>query len=197
MPVNATSSPLDPPAGTDLVLNFVNTHVGGRSDLLGDGDGLRGWLTKVGYPDDGATDADAAVAREVRDALQVLMLAHAGEDGATAEAVAGAERQLARMAEHLPLRLLITADGTRLESPRSGFWAALGTVFAGVAELDRAGVWERVKACRNEICHAGFFDRSRNGSAVYHGPNCASMVSMRAYRRRKKDTGSTDAGRSS
>src|SRR4051812_32547630 len=177
------TSPLDPPSGTELVLDFVNTHAGGHDNLDSGAGGLRRWLDAVGYPDEAATDADAATARELRDALQTLLLSHSGEPAAD---VAGAEQHLSRMADRVPVRLLIAADGTRLEPVGSGFWAALGAVLAGVAELDRAGVWDRVKACRNEICHAGFFDRSRNGSAVYHGPNCASMVSMRAYRRRQK-----------
>jgi len=168
------------------VLTLVNSHLGGMDDLLGDAAGLRDWLAAAGYPDATATDADAAVVRQVRDALQVLLLAHSGDDEASPERVTAAEDRLSRVAAQVPLRLVITVSGVGLESFQSGVWAALAAVFAGVAALDRAGVWERLKACRNDICHAGFFDRSRNGSAVYHGPNCASMVSMRAYRQRKK-----------
>ena len=186
MPAGGSPSPLTPPEQAGLVLSFVNTAAGDRDDELADADGLRDWLEGAGYPDTDVTDADAAVVREVRDCLQLLMLAHSGDDAATPDREQAAETRLARTADQVPLRLLITATGVSLQAPGTGMWAALGAVLAGVADLDRAGVWERVKACRNDICHAGFFDRSRNGSAVYHGPNCASMVSMRAYRQRKK-----------
>ncbi|MFC7641035.1 ABATE domain-containing protein [Streptosporangium lutulentum] len=166
---------------------FANTHAGGRGEQLKDRDALRDWLKAAGYPDEAATDADAAAAREFRDALQLLMLAHSGEEAASREHVARAEAHLSRVADGAPLCVVVTATGTTLVPVRHGVWGAFGAVLAGVAELDRAGMWRRVKACRNEICHEGFFDRSRNASAVYHGPGCASMVSMRAYRQRKKD----------
>jgi predicted RNA-binding Zn ribbon-like protein len=187
------STPLQRPHAVDLVLSLVNTHAGGREDLLADADGLRGWLEAVGHPDPAASDADAAAGRELRDALQVLLRSHAADPDLERDDVARAEARLQRLTSLIQLRPVVSAGGTRLEPACDGVWGAYGAVLAAVAELDRGGAWLRLKACRNHICHAGFFDRSRNASAVYHGPSCASMVSMRAYRQRKRDA----AGRES
>ncbi|MEW2515976.1 CGNR zinc finger domain-containing protein [Streptomyces sp. NPDC046870] len=167
-------------------MSFVNTHAGGRGEQLEDAHTLRQWLRAVGHPDDAVSDADAATAREFRDALQTLLLAHSQKEAAPPECVARAEARIARIADGAPLRAVTTRFATTLVPVREGVWGAFGAILAAVAELDRAGMWQRIKACRNEVCHEGFLDRSRNASALYHGPGCASMVSMRAYRQRKK-----------
>jgi predicted RNA-binding Zn ribbon-like protein len=179
-------SPLDPPAVVDTVLDFANSHAGGRPEQFADAPGLRQWLTAIGFADDAVTEADAVFARELRDALQQLLLAHAGDDNASSEAVAKAERYLERVAMRYPLAPIISEHDVTLRPTQPGLAGAIGSLLAGVATLAQAGVWTRVKACRNPICHEAFFDRSRNASAVYHGPGCASMVSMRAYRERRK-----------
>lgn len=106
--------------------------------------------------------------------------------GGSPERVATADARLSPVATQVPLKPVITVSGVGLESCQSGVWAASVAVFAGVAALDRAGVWERLKARRNDICHARLLRSVAERSAVDHGPNCASMVSMRAYRQRKK-----------
>jgi predicted RNA-binding Zn ribbon-like protein len=55
-------------------------------------------------------------------------------------------------------------------------------------ELALSGQWARIKACRNEPCHFGFFDRSKNTSGGYCSTQCSSRASMRAYRARKNET---------
>ena len=180
-------SPLAPHPAANLVLSFVNTHAGGRGEQLEDADGLRQWLKGAGHPDDAVSDADAAMAREFRDALQTLLLAHSQDEAVPPEHVTHAEARLVRIADNAPLRAVATRMTTTLIPARNGLWGAFGAILVAVTELDRAGMWQRIKACRNEICHEGFLDRSRNASAIYHGPGCASMVSMRAYRQRKKN----------
>jgi predicted RNA-binding Zn ribbon-like protein len=189
----ANASPLAPPAELDLVLAFVNTHAGGRADEISDGASLTEWLDATGRPDLIATDADAAVARELRDALQTLLLAHSDDADTTLEDVAAAEQALARVSTLLPMRVVVTRAGVQIEPTTDGTWGVFAAILAAVTELDRAGAWSRVKACRNHVCHTGFFDRSRNSSAVYHGPTCASSVSMRAYRQRIKDSSEDQA----
>lgn len=67
--------------------------------------------------------------------------------------------------------------------------AHLQEVFLGDDVVDElaAHVDDGVKACRNQPCHFGFFDRTRNSSAGFCSPGCSSQASMRAYRQRKKN----------
>lgn len=61
-----------------------------------------------------------------------------------------------------------------------------GSVLAAATEVAQQGDWVRIKACCNPPCHFGFTDRTRNRTARYCSPGCASQSSMRAYRLRKK-----------
>jgi predicted RNA-binding Zn ribbon-like protein len=189
VPSKREQSPLIAPAGAELVMSLVNTHAGGSGELLGDSAGLGSWLTASGYPDEGVTDVDAAIAREPRDALAVLMLAHSGDEEASTDAVQAAESHLRRVGARYPVRVDIGVDDVRLEPVASGFVGAVAAVLGGVHTLASLNVWHRLKACRNPICHQAFFDRSRNASGIYHGTGCSTMVSMRAYRGRKKEIG--------
>lgn len=186
MPTKREQSPLTPPAGADLVMTLVNTHAGGSGELLGDAVGLAVWLTAAGHPDPGVSDVDAAIARELRDALGVLLLAHAGDEDTSTDAVRGAEDHLRRIGGRYPVRVDVGADEVSLQPIAAGFVGAMAAVLGGVHSLASVNVWHRLKACRNPICHQAFFDRSRNASGIYHGTGCASMVSMRAYRDRQK-----------
>ncbi|MGP4014875.1 CGNR zinc finger domain-containing protein [Saccharopolyspora sp. 5N708] len=183
-------SPLEPSSTVQLVLDFVNTHPDGtgRTELFSDGEALSSWLGTVGLtPNDTlVTDADAAAARELRDALVTILLAHSDDDPAMAPAVQAAQQYLHEIADRYPLVPIITADQIRLISAQTGVPRALGTVLAAVTEFARSGDWARIKACRNPPCHFAFFDRSRNGSAGFCSPGCRSQASMRAYRARHK-----------
>ncbi|MFE4551796.1 CGNR zinc finger domain-containing protein [Streptomyces sp. NPDC056785] len=186
----AERSPLEPPDGVDLVLEFVNTHAdaGGRVERFEDAGALARWLSGNGFPvEDGqVTSADAAAARELRDALVTLLLAHSGDETLDAEALRLAEGHVQRVATRYPLVPVIRADGASLLPQQAGVPGAFGSVLATVTLLAQSGAWTRLKACRNQPCHFGFFDRTRNGSAFYCGSACGSQVSMRAYRQRKK-----------
>jgi predicted RNA-binding Zn ribbon-like protein len=167
----------------ELVLSFVNTFAGGQPDRLADGAGLRAWLAEAGFDEPDVSEADAACARELRDALQAVLLAHAHEQGADAGV---AEAYLARIAARYPLVAVVGADGAQLLPAQPGFPGVLAAILAAATELALRGEWGRLKACRNPICHFGFYDTSRNASAAFHSSNCRSMVAMRAYRERKK-----------
>jgi predicted RNA-binding Zn ribbon-like protein len=164
--------------------------------------GLRSWLDDFfygGHPAaghngrrftpigaDDVTDSDAAAARELRDALLSLMLAHSGDEDTSSQEIESAERYLGRVAARYPLLPVVGVGDVSLGPAPTGIDGVFATVLAGVTELARTGTWTRLKACRNSICHVAFYDRSRNGSAAYHASTCASMVSMRAYRERRK-----------
>ncbi|MEU4622133.1 CGNR zinc finger domain-containing protein [Actinoplanes sp. NPDC023801] len=183
---NGRRSPLIAPPQAALVLDFVNTKAdGGHDERLGDAADLERWLAGAGLIEPGTvvTAADAAAARELRDAVVTVLLAHSGEAGAELPA---AESHLRRAAALHPLIPVISAGGLALVSGQAGVPAAFGSILAAVADIAATDRWGRLKACRNPPCHFGFFDRTRNGSATYCSPGCGSQVSMRALRRRRQ-----------
>ena len=106
----------------------------------------------------------------------------------SAERLAEAEEQLRRFALRHPLTSMITASGVTLVPAQPGVF---GEVLAGVTELTLSGEWARLKTCRAHPCRWVFFDQTRNRSAVYCSPGCASKAGMRAYRERKRAATST------
>ena len=182
-------------AEAEAVLEFVNTRpaAAGRRELFADAEGLAAWLAdheRFGGADAVVTEADAAVARELRDALVVVLLAHSGEEGVAGEPLRAAEDHLRRAGVLYPLASVIGAAGVRLTSPQSGVARVFGTVLAAVTEFAQRGEWKRVKACRNPPCRSGFFDRTRNGAALYCSSGCSAQVSMRKYRQRQRSASS-------
>ncbi|MCI2419528.1 ABATE domain-containing protein [Saccharopolyspora sp. K220] len=179
-------------APVDLLLRFVNTRAdaGGRTEQFGDAAGFNAWLAQSGLEagEPIASAADAASARELRDALVTVMLAHSGDESLPAAAVDAAEQHLRRIAARYPLVPVITVDGAELISEQTGVPGVFGTVLAAVTEFAQRGDWGRVKACRNPPCHFGFFDRTRNASGAFCSSGCRSQASMRAYRQRRKQS---------
>ncbi|MEV0533787.1 CGNR zinc finger domain-containing protein [Kitasatospora sp. NPDC050463] len=177
----------------ETVLAFVNTRAdgAGRRELFGNGDSFAAWLAE--HDEFGgetvATDADAAAARELRDALVTLLLAHSGDEESLGEPLRDAERHLRRAGALYPLATVVTAGGVELASPQAGVPRVFGTVLAAVTTFAQTGDWGRIKACRNPPCHFGFFDRTRNGAGLYCSTGCGSQVSMRNYRRRQRQEG--------
>jgi predicted RNA-binding Zn ribbon-like protein len=94
------------------------------------------------------------------------------------------------MALRHPLTPVITASGVVLQPAQPGVF---GEVLAAVVELSLSGKWARLKTCRAHPCRWVFVDQTRNGSAVYCSPGCASKAAMRAYRERKKAASSGPA----
>ncbi|NEA99029.1 CGNR zinc finger domain-containing protein [Streptomyces sp. SID13726] len=192
------ASPRTVTPAVDTVLAFVNTRAdgAGRRELFGDGGSFATWLAEH-YEFGGetvVTDADAAVARELRDALVTLLLAHSGDEESLGEPLRDAERHLRRVGSLYPLATMVTAAGVELASPQAGVPRVFGTVLAAVTTFAQSSDWGRVKACRNPPCHFGFFDRTRNGGGLYCSTGCGSQVSMRKHRRRKRQEGETPSG---
>ncbi|MFD0369649.1 CGNR zinc finger domain-containing protein [Streptomyces sp. NPDC059071] len=183
-------SPRAVPPTVEAVLAFVNTRAdgSGRRELFGDGDAFAAWLRERDEfgGETVVTDADAAVARELRDALVTVLLAHSGDEESLGEPLLRAERHLRRVGELYPLATAVTAGGVELTSPQAGVPRVFGTVLAAVTTFAQSGDWGRIKACRNPPCHFGFFDRTRNGAGLYCSTGCGSQVSMRKHRRRQR-----------
>lgn len=216
-----TSATAGPPAvsprtvtpAVETVLAFVNTRAdgSGRRELFGDGHSFAAWLAErdgsgESHRSDGSggfggfggetvvTDADAAVARELRDALVTVLLAHSGDEESLGEPLQRAERHLRRVGALYPLATVVTADGVELASPQQGVPGVFGSVLAAVTTFAQTGDWGRIKACRNPPCHFGFFDRTRNGGGLYCSTGCGSQVSMRKHRRRQRQENGAQSG---
>jgi predicted RNA-binding Zn ribbon-like protein len=176
----------------DLILGFVNTRPTGNGapELMGDAQGLRHWVQEAGVGggnDLRVTDADAAVARELRGALVTLLLSHVGveeHEGALAEA----EAHLRRTAELYPLIAVVTESGTEMAPSQHGVPGAFGSLFVALAQTTASGLWPRMKMCRNLPCHVSFLDKTRNSGGLYCSAACSSQVSMRSYRQRLKSS---------
>lgn len=174
---------------SELLLDFVNTgpHGNTQVELLGDSTALHTWMTAAGLMGDGEaiTEADAVAGRELRQAISVVFREHSGcADGAML--LPDAEAYLQRTAERYPLTLKITAEGCLLTPSQTGVLGAFGALFAAAADLAARGIWPRMKMCKNDSCHAGFFDKTRNSSGLYCGSACSSQAAQRAYRSRLK-----------
>lgn len=185
MPVRSiATTPLRPSAAADLVLAFVNTRsISGSPERLASGATMAEWLVSTRLLERGAlvTDADAAMARELRTALVGVLLAHAGGGSDLA-----AEEHLRRSGERHPVLPIVTSDGASFRPAQPGVPGALASILSAAAELAVGGTWPRVKACRNHVCQMGFYDRSRNSSAACCSPDrCGAQVAMRAYRARR------------
>jgi predicted RNA-binding Zn ribbon-like protein len=176
----------------DLVLAFVNTHAdgGGRVEQFSNAQDFGEWLRTTGLGDEDrmvVTGVDALSARELRDALITIMLAHSSDDEVE-EDIESATIMLRESVRRYPLVPAIRVDGVNLTSEQGGVSYVLGSVVAAVTESALRGDWQRLKACRNPSCHTGFFDRSRNGSGAFCSAGCRSQASMRAFRQRQKQS---------
>ncbi|MEU1532020.1 CGNR zinc finger domain-containing protein [Streptomyces fagopyri] len=181
-------------SGTDaagLVLGFLNTraNAAGDPEVFATPDGFADWARGENLPDAGTvvTESDAVAARELRDALVTVLLAHAGDRTLGDEEVADAEARLVQASVRYPLISLIGTGGARLTGASTGTPGILGTVVAAVTQLALHDDWARLKACCNPPCHTAFVDRTRNRAARYCSPACNSQVSMRALRERRRN----------
>jgi len=176
------------PGPLRLVQEFLNTRdVEAGTDRLGDPAGLRDWLDEHDVPTapDLPTAAEAAAARELREALRGLVREHVG--GAPDPSAAAVVN---RAAERAPLRLRIGADGPALAA--AGADAAFGPILAAVYTAMVDGTWPRLKVCRDEACEWAFYDRSRNRSGHWCDMAvCGSRHKVRAYRMRQAPPGHT------
>jgi predicted RNA-binding Zn ribbon-like protein len=79
-------------------------------------------------------------------------------------------------------------DGTAaLEPARRDVDGALADLVGIVYTAMADGTWSRLKACRREVCHWLFYDRSRNRSAVWcQMAVCGNRTKTTAYRARRE-----------
>jgi len=171
-------------ADLQLVCDFVNSAaLEDGSDELADARGLVRWLSTHGLAGEHAraTDADAAEARALREALRALMRANTGDpaDRAAAAALLDASGRRAALA------VRFDTGSIRLVPRERGVRGALGIVLGAAGEAMADGSWRRAKACRSDTCRWAFVDHSRNQSRQWCSMSvCGNRAKARAFRKR-------------
>ncbi len=125
--------------------------------------------------------ADLRAALEVREALRALLLAN---NGVEIEAAALGPLERAARAGQLAARFSVGGDA-ELVAEAPGVDGALGRLVALVLAARANGSLERLKACRRDVCHWVFYDRSRNRASHWCSMSvCGNRTKTKAYRRR-------------
>ncbi|MFJ2831652.1 CGNR zinc finger domain-containing protein [Streptomyces sp. NPDC087263] len=157
------------PGGLALVEALVNTV-----DLESGTDKLD---TAEGRAHFGIADHELAAARELRESLRAVCLAHAGHP--PHRAVTPLDELLATA----PLLVTVSAaDGSAALSPAHPTPLA-SRVAAAIAEALVEGTWPRLKACEAPTCHWAYYDRSPAGRGRWCSMSvCGARAKMRRYR---------------
>jgi predicted RNA-binding Zn ribbon-like protein len=171
------------PGSLELVQAFVNTVDSEHGpDLFDDHEDLSEWLERRGMAAE-VTAADAAAAREVREALRALLHANNGAPrDPQAELVLDAAARRARLEPAFGAAALVPRAG--------GVDAAVGRILAAAFASMLDGSWARLKACPREHCGWAFYDRSSNASATWCSMSvCGGREKAGAYYRRRRAAG--------
>jgi predicted RNA-binding Zn ribbon-like protein len=173
-----------------LVQEFINTynvereHLGLPKDEFASPAGGRRWLVRHGLLPRTAAAGGKAIrrARDVREALRRLALAHNGRTAVDPAAVA----VLNRVADEARLVTRVGRDGRMaLDSRARGVTGALGRIVAAAFTAQVDGTWPRLKACRR--CHWAFYDRSKNRSGRWCSMSiCGNRMKAQVYRARNR-----------
>jgi predicted RNA-binding Zn ribbon-like protein len=164
------------PGRLELVQRFVNTvDLEHGREALHSPARLRALLIELRLLDGGVrlTEADLERALELRERLRGLALAN---NEGTEDSVLEAE-------------LVVRIDGRNgaLEPARRNVDGALADLVGIVYTAMADGTWSRLKACRRDVCHWLFYDRSRNRSAVWcQMAVCGNRTKTKAYRARRE-----------
>ncbi len=141
---------------------------------------LGSWFAENGFAHSRPGRVDLEHARELREALQVLLRSN-NVGGDTRAATAAVNDAARRCCVALELR---DGSGLDLAVRATGADAAMGRVLVAAFEAMLDGSWSRLKACRN--CGWVFFDTSKNRSGSWCSMQlCGNRTKTRAYRRRK------------
>jgi predicted RNA-binding Zn ribbon-like protein len=121
--------------------------------------------------EDGTDELDDPEARDVREAIRVLLRANNG----IAADVTAASAVLERAARRSNLRVGFVGGELLFESR--------DPVLTAVAEAMAAGSWSRLKACRSDSCQFAFIDTARNRSRTWCDMAvCGNRAKARRFR---------------
>ncbi|MGH4029906.1 CGNR zinc finger domain-containing protein [Actinomycetota bacterium Odt1-20B] len=161
------------PGGLGLVQALVNTL-----DLESGADALDAAEGRERF---GIAAGDAVAARELREALRVACLAHAGH---------GPHRSgvppLSQLLAEAPLLVTVSPEDGSAALTAAEPSSLVARVASAIAEGVAAGTWQRLKACEAADCHWAYYDRSPAGRSRWCDMGvCGARAKMRAYRARK------------
>ncbi|MFD7894439.1 CGNR zinc finger domain-containing protein [Streptomyces sp. NPDC059743] len=161
------------PGGLALIEALVNTlDIETGADSLDTPDGRAAF---------GLTERDAVAARELREALRTVCLAHAGHRP-RGRSTADLDRLLAAA----PLRVAVDTDGAAALRPAAAPDALTSRVAEAIATAVTEGTWLRLKACEAEDCQWVYYDRSPAGRGRWCSMSvCGARAKMRTYRARR------------
>lgn len=172
------------PGGLEAVIAFVNTvDLESGKDALRSPGALRDTLVELCIlePDVEPDAQDLARAREVREAIRVLLERNCGH-----ECDVAAIATLNEAAGRSTLQLRFDTDGdSKLVPCGGGVDAAIGTLLGVVFTSMADGTWDRMKACHRDSCRWAFYDRSKNRSRSWCSMDvCGNKEKAKAYRAR-------------
>jgi predicted RNA-binding Zn ribbon-like protein len=131
-----------------------------------------------------ATAGDLTRAREVREALRALLLAHTLGSPAPEAAAATLERAARRA--RVRLRFGSRGDSS-LEPEAGGVDGSLGRLLSIIHAARADGTWKRLKACREHTCEWAFYDHTKNRSGAWcNMAVCGNRAKARSYRERRE-----------
>jgi len=171
-----------------VVQAFVNTWDGDRgSDLLLDPAAARDWLSRAGLwnADRPPDPAELDLARRVREEIRAVLVANAGgpppapEDLRAMQVVAATPRLKPQVGPGGQVTV-VAEPAERLES-------GLLTLLLVIRDAQRAGTWQRLKACANPDCQWAFYDRSHSKVGAWCDmATCGNRIKNRRLRQRQR-----------
>jgi predicted RNA-binding Zn ribbon-like protein len=171
-----------------LVQSFVNTWDGDRgSDLLLDPAEARDWLNRAGLwnADRAPAPAELDLARRVREEIRAMLVANAGGPHPAPENL----QAMQVVAGTSPLKLQIGPGGEIAigAEPAERLESALLTLLLVIRDAQRAGTWQRLKACGNPDCRWAFYDRSHSRVGAWCDmATCGNRIKTRRLRQRQR-----------
>lgn len=175
------------PDGLALVQDLMNTVSAGKprtTDLLADLGDAQAWLDRALAQWSEATGGTSPLVQlEARDQEEL----RAFRDDLRRAAGQGSGDLLSPLYS-AAVSLQLGGDGqVRLEPRGSGWRRVAAIVLIEIFQGQEAGLWQRLKQCRNDRCGTVFFDRSRNNSGVWCDvKSCGNAANLRAYRARQR-----------
>jgi predicted RNA-binding Zn ribbon-like protein len=173
------------PGGLALVQDFVNTRaiVGKGIDLLSEvtlattwvAQAANAWASERGLKGRSPvlTINDVAKLRDLRGVLHDLLT---GGPPSAPVPLSGAAS------------FALSDDGEVRWEPTGKGWRWLSSALWSEVLLSQQNrTWLRLKTCRNARCSSAFYDRSKNGSGVWHDVKvCGNAANLRASRARRR-----------
>ena len=178
------------PAPLGLVQDLVNTaDLEAGTDQLSSPSALRDWLGLHELPRPRrVTTAVLGRVVELREAIRDSLAANAHS------ARPGSSARLEVAARSAPLRLAGGPGGPRLVALGGPLDRAVGVILAAIAEASAAGLWPRLKVCRNDACRWAYRDGSKNRSGVWCTMAvCGNRAKGARFRRQARGSGNQPA----